>query len=975
MKTPFLTIFLILSAMLCLSQSKISDALLDEMQQARASGTTVEALIVLDDSFDIQALDAELTRQKATCHERGLAVVTALMEHAERTQAELVSYLESRKGTDVVRYQSFWIDNMILVEAMPQALLDIAQHRDVTQLEPNEQVELINPVMRQPAPRFAGHAEPGLRAIHADKMWQLGFTGEGVIVGLIDTGVEGTHPAVSGSWHGHAVPAAQAWNDPAYGTTVPTDTDGHGTHVTGILAGLDPNTSDTTGVAFGAEWICGRFGPGNVSAVLANLQWIANPDGDPLTTDDIPAVVSNSWGDTPGSCTSGYLNGVQNLEAAGVAVVFAAGNSGPNPSTICAPAKSNFTDLQVFSVGAVDGNYDDLPISPFSSRGPTTCTQGGDQIKPEVTAPGNHVRSSWAGGYYVYMNGTSMATPHVAGAIALLKQAFPEKTGHELKQMLYETARDLGEPGEDNTYGMGIIDVYQAFIENAVPENPRPPDQATAYSDYTTPNAVNLSWIDPTELVNGDPLSNFEIQIRRDNSLIASVPAGTGTYTDNGLTDGQQYEYSLNSLDLNTGYLSINRSSIAWAGGSPVPSAPVILTGNYDPFSGITITWSDPTTQSDGTPIDDLVMIYAYRDQVLLDSVPAGVESYTDNDPLFELSYSYFLIAADNEEPKNTSKASAPYDVFAGSRPDILVYYGNSYGPALDYVDSVYHAIRHLHPSVYKTNVLNKFGFPLDHDAIFVVTGMYISYSHLLNSQDGSMLSNYLNNSGSVYIEGNMCFNSASVMAGAYNIRPWLGLSSGDWTFDPVNQLSGLNAFSGLDFQYPGLGQTWDILEPSTTTSTLWHDPDNGNIYGVYNEYNTGKIIGCVLPYGGMADPELPENKPYLMCRYLEMLGVGVGCYVGEEELAGGGKQEAVSVYPNPAREISDIRYQISDIRYVVLNVYDIWGREIRTLVNKIQSPGEYTVSFDTSVLPAGIYVVRLETDGAFASTKMVVMK
>ncbi len=117
MKTISLTLVVILCAITGFSQQNISDALLDDIRQARASGKTVQAWIVLDDQFDTQALDEELTRQNATCHERGVAVVTSLMEHAKRNQAGLVSYLESRIGTGVIRYQSFWITNIIFVEA------------------------------------------------------------------------------------------------------------------------------------------------------------------------------------------------------------------------------------------------------------------------------------------------------------------------------------------------------------------------------------------------------------------------------------------------------------------------------------------------------------------------------------------------------------------------------------------------------------------------------------------------------------------------------------------------------------------------------------------------------------------------------------------------------------------------------------------------------------------------------------------
>ena len=337
MKTPLLTFILIINAMICFSQSKISDALLEDIQQARGSGKTVEAMIYLADQFDTQALDQQLTRQKATCHERGVAVVTALMEHAERTQAELISYLESRKGTDVIRYKTYWITNVLFVEAKPDALLDFAQHRDVAQLEQNERLELIKPVATQPASRLPGHAEPGLYAVNAHKMWQLGLTGEGVVVGNMDTGVEGSHPAVGWNWHGNSVPASQAWHDQTGLTTFPTDEDGHGTHTTGTMAGLDSGTSDTIGVAFGSEWICARIVSWTENEIIGNFQWLINPDGNPNTTEDMPVVVNNSWGGSS-NCTPAFIDAILNLEAAGVAVIFSAGNSGPNASTIDSPA-------------------------------------------------------------------------------------------------------------------------------------------------------------------------------------------------------------------------------------------------------------------------------------------------------------------------------------------------------------------------------------------------------------------------------------------------------------------------------------------------------------------------------------------------------------------------------------------------------------------------------------------------------------
>jgi hypothetical protein len=591
-----------------------------------------------------------------------------------------------------------------------------------------------------------------------------------------------------------------------------------------------------------------------------------------------------------------------------------------------------------------------------------------------VSAPGVNVRSCHAGGGYFYWSGTSLATPHVCGAIALLKQAFPDKTGNELKQMLYETARDLGVPGEDNTYGMGIIDVYQAYIENAVPGNPRPPNQVAAYSDYTTPSRVSITWTDPSALVNGDPLVNFGILIFRNNTLIDSIPSGVKLFTDTALTDGQQYEYLVKTYDLSTGNVSVARKVSVWAGGSPVPASPENLSGKYtEPV--VKLTWSDPVTQSDGTPMDDLSMIYIYRDNLLLDSVAPGVKSYTDTKPLPGQTYSYSLVAADNEIPSNYSKQSNKTDVLAGTKPDILVYYGTSYGPAMAFVDSIYKVLQQMNIPVYKTNNLGKFGNPLDYDAVFVITGVDNPYGHFLNSQDAAMLGNYLDKGGSVYIEGQICFNFGKEWYPIYDIRPWLGLDHGDWTIEPVNQLSGLNEMSGLNFQYSASGQTWDKLVPSTSTSILWKDPGNGNIYGVFNNYKNGKIIGVVPSFGGLTDPVNPENKNFLMCRYLKMLGVDVACLTGvDQELSGIKGFSEIQIIPNPFTGITSIKYNIMKSTIVNLTIYNHLGQQVKNLVNEFQSQGGQQVQWNAEGLPSGVYYCRLKAGSQFITQKIVKM-
>jgi subtilisin family serine protease len=179
----------------------------------------------------------------------------------------------------------------------------------------------------------------------------------------------------------------------------------------------------------------------------------------------MPDVINCSWTRANLGCKeTGLTEIISVLEAAGVAVVFAAGNGGPVPGSVRWPARMNATGTDVFAVGYVDGHDPALPVAAASGRGPTECTGQGNQVKPEVVAPGVDVRTSWLGGQYATVSGSSFSTPHVSGALALLRQAFPQKSGTELKLLLMQSARDLGEEGEDNAYGSGCIDVYAAYL-------------------------------------------------------------------------------------------------------------------------------------------------------------------------------------------------------------------------------------------------------------------------------------------------------------------------------------------------------------------------------------------------------------------------------------------------------------------------------------------------------------------------------
>ena len=188
----------------------------------------------------------------------------------------------------------------------------------------------------------------------------------------------------------------------------------------------------------------------------------------------MPDAINCSFSDpgAPNECTGSYKTTLDAVEAAGIAVVWSAGNTGPGTSTIRKPKNINTNEVNIMCVGAIDGvsfsGGNNSPIASFSSRGPSDCGGTGSlNIKPEVVAPGVDICSAWLSSIYAIGNGTSWSAPHVTGAIGLLKQAFPNLTGEQIKLAIYNTAIDLGSTGEDNDYGKGLIDVYAAFLSLA----------------------------------------------------------------------------------------------------------------------------------------------------------------------------------------------------------------------------------------------------------------------------------------------------------------------------------------------------------------------------------------------------------------------------------------------------------------------------------------------------------------------------
>ncbi|HHJ36595.1 MAG TPA: hypothetical protein ENJ87_12600 [Gammaproteobacteria bacterium] len=305
-----------------------------------------------------------------------------------------------------------------------------------------------------------------LDAVKSSLLNAQGYSGEGIVIASMDTGVDYLHPDLAASWRG----GSNSWFDPYAVYTVPHDGVGHGTQVMGVMVGGDAS-GNKLGVAPGAHWIAVKIFTDNesatVSAIHSGFQWLLDPDGNP-GTDDAPDIVNNSWGSTtsPTTCDPEFHADIDALKQAGIEVVFAAGNGGPFEKTLYSPADY----AQVVSVGSVD---EFMTVANTSSRGASDCSNG---FYPNLVAPGVGIYTSDLSqglgtllNPFITVEGTSFAAPHLTATIALLKGAVPTATHTEIRNALYASATDLGSPGPDNITGYGMLDGYKALLKLRCP--------------------------------------------------------------------------------------------------------------------------------------------------------------------------------------------------------------------------------------------------------------------------------------------------------------------------------------------------------------------------------------------------------------------------------------------------------------------------------------------------------------------------
>ncbi|MEO0079587.1 MAG: S8 family serine peptidase [candidate division WOR-3 bacterium] len=452
-----------------------------ERHMATAGNNRLPVHIVLKEQFDKELLNSLVSDLPKA--ERRVAVAQILQEFSRREQTGLLAYLQEQEALGAVAdIRPLWIVNAVYCEATPEVIRQLSERDEVNYVNYDLAYApgLLEPAGEPEEPK--DEITWGVRKINAPQVWALGYTGQNVICGHIDTGCDYTHPDL----------ADHLWTDPNYpyhgwnfeqNNNNPMDVNGHGTHTAGTVAS-DGTAGSQCGVAPDAQIMICRVRTIADSVAESQcwqaMQFVVAPPLSPSHGADL-YTMSLGWLISWNPHQATWRQAADNVNAAGLIQCVAAGNersiSPPNscrcpgkvPPPWWNPQNTGTGTLSgIMSIGATDSldRYAD-----FSSRGPVTW-QGiapyndyaypPGLTRPDMAGPGVAVKSCAIGGGYRNMDGTSMATPHVAGTVCLMLSKNPNLSPRAVDSILELTAVDLGTPGKDNDYGAGRIDALAA---------------------------------------------------------------------------------------------------------------------------------------------------------------------------------------------------------------------------------------------------------------------------------------------------------------------------------------------------------------------------------------------------------------------------------------------------------------------------------------------------------------------------------
>jgi subtilisin family serine protease len=567
---------------------KMTDRLSERIATAE-NGEFIRINISLTEKFDSQELIR--TTSKMKIGERRAYVISVLKDFSERSQSGVLAELNQMQRSETVReVTALWINNIITCYATREAIEDLLKRDDIEKIDYDKLQVVIDPEVRKnsiPEPGYSGNREItwNVLKINAHEVWALGYNGEGIVVSVIDTGVNYNHVDLATNIWTHPDYPNHGWNFVSNNNN-PLDDHGHGTHCAGTVAG-DGTAGSQTGMAPGASIMCLKVlnssGSGEENYVWQAVQFSVENGAHVMS-------LSLGWQHSWGPDRAAFRQAFDNALAAGVISAVAAGNegSGNAPSNVRTPGDCPPPWIHpdqnpsgevsgVVSVGSTTSTDD---ISSFSSRGPVTWQTVAPYndfpyqpemglLRPDIMAPGSDIKSlaHYSNtGYESGWSGTSMATPAIAGVMALMLQKSDLIEPAEMSEIL-ETTTVVLQAGKNNVSGSGRVDAMAAVEEVSAVAKPSNLVGAVTYET----GLVELEWEFEWE-------PGFEFfRIYRDDVAVAET---TDLFYNETLPDYGFYEYKVTAQHM-TGESSGIKISLQW-GDAHIAVDPVEIIENID---------------------------------------------------------------------------------------------------------------------------------------------------------------------------------------------------------------------------------------------------------------------------------------------------------------------------------------------------------------------------------------------------------
>lgn len=1025
MRRGELGLVMMLAVLLAFSTSVLADeSRLDEpvrlLLEKADNQDFIPVTVVMRDRPDLDAIG--MLVEGLPRNDRSAVVWEELTKLASSTQSELLNFLdlEERKGT-VKDIRSIKVINSVAIKAHPAIIEILSERNDIWMIVEDEEEHALPPQPDIPINELDEIAW-GVSQINAPDVWDDGYTGEGVLVAVIDTGVRYTHNDLEDHvWDGGEDYPNHGW-DFYNNDNNPMDDHGHGTHCSGTVCG-DGTSGDQTGVAPDATLMCLKVlssgGNGQPSQVWDAMDFCIEQGVDVTS-------ISLGWHDESNANRALWRQTYDASLVAGIVSCIAAGNErgwwydppdvlrtpGDVPSPWRHPDEiEEGSRSGVVTVGATNQNDG---YADFSSNGPVTWENvpGYDDypynnganaglIAPDIAAPGVDIWSCSNNGDsgYQYMSGTSMATPHMAGVVCLMFSKAPLMMPVEVDSVLQNTAIDLGPEGKDNDYGAGRVDAYAAV------------DGSFAATGWIQGAVINANDDTPIE---GAIVTTLQSG-RRDTSdasgeFFLELPVGTYTVVVNypPFLPYEQEDVVVDSAQINEFDIFLG---VGLFGSSPEELS-VTLQGDTTHEEVISILNNGSGPMDVHLKVLPVIETDEFLDQIF--SFNGSADNGDNRLNAVEFGNGMFFVTGSN----NTSNPNYIYKYDETGQ-----YLGSFIQPGSDEPDASSNGMRDLafdgeflYGSYDRTiyvmdtetgEAVTSFNGPLspnrnlaydpELDALWIcdqrteivafdlethevvqtleaIDNLYVSGLAIYGADDDGY---------NLYLGGRD--NDSDHALYKYNYESGEYIKVADLPDEEDRDLFGLTIVESFQTYYSGV---FGVLNtPGGDMVTGWElslSVEWASVDQDFISVEPQNSVDVTVTFDSH-DQEVGEYNGYIRARHNTAEGestipltmiVDVDPVGSDDEDLMPKEFKLSNPFPNPFNNKTVVSFAVPERHNVSLTVYDILGREVAKIHKGMTSPGTHSVVFDGSSMSSGIYFIRMDAGSEYQRiAKLVLLK